>query len=97
MYKHDATTGTFEEFQVVPTNDVGSPATLYVGTSLYLLLLSEEERLDVYCYIPLEVRGGGTQRRGCVKERIVRKAERKERTVEERGREGKKEGWLCEG
>ncbi|XP_063869289.1 uncharacterized protein LOC135105158 [Scylla paramamosain] len=54
VYKHDTTTGTFEEFQVVPTSDVGFPATLYVGTSLYMLLLSEEERLDVYCYIPLE-------------------------------------------
>lgn len=47
----------FEEFQVLATNDVVSQAGLEVGSSPYLLLLSEEEHLDVYRYIPLEVSG----------------------------------------
>ena len=55
MYRYEAATNTFKEFQVVPTSDVVCPATFHVGTSLYLLLLSEEEHLDVYKYIPLEV------------------------------------------
>lgn len=55
MFKHDEDTGTFEEFQVLPISDVVSQASLEVGSSPYLLLLSEEEHLDVYRYIPLEV------------------------------------------
>lgn len=46
----------FEEFQVLQTSDVVSEAGLEVGLCPYLLLLSEEERLDVYIYIPFEVR-----------------------------------------
>lgn len=55
MYKYDENTDMFEEFQVLPISDVVSQAGLEVGSSPYLLLLSEEEHLDVYKYIPLEV------------------------------------------
>lgn len=40
---------------MLATSEVVSQTSLEVGSSPYLLLLSEEEHLDVYRYIPLEV------------------------------------------
>ncbi|XP_050701941.1 uncharacterized protein LOC126988145 [Eriocheir sinensis] len=54
VFRHDENTGMFEEFQVLPISDVVSQASLEVGSSPYLLLLSEEEHFNVYRYIPLE-------------------------------------------
>ncbi|KAK8727565.1 hypothetical protein OTU49_009624, partial [Cherax quadricarinatus] len=55
VFRYSNETGSFAEFESLDTFGVVDQATLTVGESLYLLLLSQvEERLDVYEYFPLE-------------------------------------------
>lgn len=56
VFRYSNETDSFKEFETLDSFGVVDQATLTVGYSLYLLLLSEvEEKLDVYEYYPLEV------------------------------------------
>ncbi|XP_071544738.1 uncharacterized protein [Panulirus ornatus] len=55
VFRYCNETDSFKEFESLETYGVVDQATLTIGNSLYLLLLSEvKDKLDVYEYYPLE-------------------------------------------